>query len=539
MAGNVLIGGSRLCRQYLKNFDSRQLVEIKTDYLVIGGGIAGLFTAWSAYKNGAKKITIITKQSITDSNSDKAQGGIAAAVGKNDSPEMHMKDTLVAGAGLCDESAVKILVTDGVERIGDLINLGIHFDHTGDEIALAREGCHSQARVLHANGDATGSEIIRGLRQKISEIPEIQIIEYQLLVDLLVEDNVCHGALVFDSQSEEFQIFRSPAVVLATGGIGQLYEHTTNPEVATADGIGAAWRAGAEIMDMEFVQFHPTALSLPKAPSFLISEAVRGEGAILKNVQGRRFMPDYHEMAELAPRDVVTKSIFSEMTKTKENHVLLDITHLDSKEIKQRFPMIAATCLEYGLDMTRQCIPVAPAAHYMMGGVKINKWGETSIEGLFSCGETSCIGVHGANRLASNSLLDGLVMGERIARRYASFPGDTSQEDVVFGSRNLWKSLSHDYDALRGQLQRTMEQKVGPLRTAADLSDGVSWFRRWEYLFDHEASNVQEIEIRNMLTVGKLITEAAILRTESRGGHFRQDYPESLTLWDKHVSFKQ
>lgn len=527
-----------MASRYLKNFDSRELEQVETEYLVVGGGIAGLFSAWSAYKNGAK-VTVITKQGIRDSNTDKAQGGIAAAIGKQDSPKKHMEDTLVAGAGLCNERAVEMLVTEGVERIKELIKLGVNFDRTGDEIALAREGCHSQARVLHANGDATGAEIIRGLREKIANTPEITIVEYQLLVDLLVEDDVCYGALVFDSQSQVFRIFKSPVVVLATGGIGQLYEHTTNPEVATADGIGAAWRAGAEIMDMEFVQFHPTALALPGAPNFLISEAVRGEGAILKNNHNERFMPSYHEMAELAPRDVVTKAIFSEMKKTGKDHVMLDIRHLDSQKIKERFPMIAATCLQYGLDITSQLIPIAPVAHYMMGGVKINMWGETSITGLFSCGEASCLGIHGANRLASNSLLEGLVIGERIGRRWASIVKDKGKNNRFFVSNQLQTGVACDYKKLRSQLKKVMDQKVGPLRSGVGLSEAMDWFAKRAYLSHNEAKTVMEIEVRNMLTVGGLIAQAASGRRESRGGHFRLDYPEMETGWCKHISVKR
>ena len=523
--------------QYVKNFDSRELQGVEIEYLVVGGGIAGLFAAWSAYQQGAK-VTIITKQSITDSNTDKAHGGIAAAIGQQDSPERHMQDTLVAGAGLCDEGAVKILVTEGVERIAELIKLGVKFDQDADGIALAWEGCHSRARVLHANGDSTGAEVIRGLREKIAETPEITIMEYQVLVDLLVEDNTCYGALVFDSLSQTFRIFQSKVVVLATGGGGQLYEHTTNPKVATADGIAAAWRAGAEIMDMEFVQFHPTALALTGRPSFLISEAVRGEGGILRNIHYERFMPSYHEMAELAPRDVVSQAIFNEMTKTASHHVLLDVTHLDAQKIIERFPMIAATCLAYGLDITRQLIPVAPAAHYMMGGIKINMWGETSIEGLFSCGEASCMGVHGANRLASNSLLDGLVMSERIARRYASLKVARKQKQRFFTNQQLKKAPPYDYEELVSSIKHIMEKKVGLLRTEEGLAEALDWFVQWEHLFDNEVTNVLEIEVRNLLTVGKLVTEAALLRTESRGGHFRQDYPYTVAGWCKHVLLK-
>lgn len=525
-------------RQYLKNFDSQQLLTVETEYLVIGGGIAGLFTAWSAYKQGAK-VTVITKQGITDSNTNKAQGGIAAAIGKDDSPEIHMQDTLIAGGGLCNESAVKILVTEGTARIEDLIKLGVDFDQDREGIALGTEGCHSQARILHANGDATGAEIVRGLLKKIAEIPEIEIIEDQCLVDLLVADNVCYGALVLDNQSQLLRIFNSHVVVLATGGVGQLYEHTTNPEVATADGIGAAWRAGAEIMDMEFVQFHPTALALPGAPSFLISEAVRGEGAILKNVDNERFMPKYHAMAELAPRDVVTNAIFNEMTSTNSNYVLLDVTHLNPQQIKDRFPMITATCLEYGLDITHELIPVAPAAHYMMGGAKVNLWGETSVESLFCCGEASCLCVHGANRLASNSLLEGLVMGARIAKRSISLLTSTGKDNRSFRSNTLKTGISCDYGELRSELKKIMEQKVGPLRIEKGLSEAVTWFEKWDYLSDYEVENVMEMEVRNMLTVGRLIAEAAMLRMESRGGHFRQDCPETLASWCKHVSLKK
>ncbi len=526
-----------MLEQYIKNFDSRNLVEVETECLVIGAGIAGLFTAWSASQCGAQ-VTVLTKQSITDSNTDKAQGGIAAAIGQQDCPQMHQDDTLLAGAGLCNKEAVEILVTEGVARIKDLIKLGVQFDQGEDGIALGREGCHSQARILHANGDATGAEVVRGLRQKIAEASNIKIMEFQVLVDLLVEDNICYGALVFDSQSEVLRIFKSAVVVLATGGVGQLYKHTTNPEVATADGIGAAWRAGAEVMDMEFVQFHPTALSLPEAPSFLISEAVRGEGAILKNLDHQRFMPKYHGLAELAPRDIVTKAIVTEMTNHGGDHVLLDITHLKPQQIKKRFPMITATCLEYGLDITSQLIPIAPAAHYMMGGVKVNTWGETSIQDLFCCGESSCVGVHGANRLASNSLLEGLVMGERIARRCTSLLKYIKKDHKSFGNHKLKASRVADGQRLRSELKQIMEKKVGPVRTATGLSEAIAWFKQWDYLADYEVNSVREIEVRNMLTVGKLIAQAAKRRKESRGGHLRQDYPSVAIDWCKHVTMK-
>lgn len=530
------MGGRILALQYLKNFDSREIQQLETDYLVIGGGIAGLATAWSAYEHGAK-VTVIMKQSIWDSNTAKAQGGIAAAIGKEDSPAKHMEDTLLAGAGLCNNEAVELVVTEGVERIQELIKLGVEFDQQGEEIALAREGCHSQARVLHANGDATGAEIIRGLREKIINIPEIEMIEYQLLVDLLVEEQQCYGALVWDCKSQVLRIYKSPVVVLATGGVGQLYAQTTNPKTATADGIAAAWRAGAELMDMEFVQFHPTALAIAGAPNFLISEALRGEGAILKNLRHERFMKQYHKMAELAPRDVVTKAIFSEMKKNGGDHVFLDSRQLNPEKIIERFPMIASTCLGYGIDITREPIPIAPVAHYMMGGVKINQWGETNIAGLFACGECSCLGTHGANRLASNSLLEGLVIGERIGRLCTSYIKSRGNNKRTFVNTQLKSGVRYDYGKIRSQLQKIMNQKVGPLRTESGLFQAVEWFTQQEYLIEYEAESVLEIEVRNMLSVGGIIAKAANRRRESRGGHFRQDYPEAQEKWCKHISY--
>lgn len=527
-----------MANQYLVNFDSKELPQQEAEYLIIGGGIAGLFTAWSAAKTGAH-VTLLTKKTVAESNTDRAQGGIAAALGQHDSPELHMEDTIIAGAGLCDEDTVRILVNEGPERVRELIEMGASFDRTGDGLCFTREGCHSQDRILHAQGDATGAEILRALSEKVRALSSVEILENQYVVDLLVHNNTCYGALALDQLTGEFRIFRGKVVVLATGGSGRLYNYTTNPEVATADGIALAYRAGAEVMDMEFIQFHPTSLVLPGAPRFLISEAVRGEGAILRNSKGERFMPQYHGMAELAPRDIVSRAILSEMAKTGANSVFLDLTHLEPDKIKERFPTITLTCSKYGLDITKDFIPVAPAAHYMMGGVKTGLWGETSIDRLFSCGESSCMAVHGANRLASNSLLDGLVWGGRIVRKASEVLQYQPQERPEFVCDHLKPTPDFNYEEHRKKLQQIMGEKVGPLRTALRLAEALAFFDRWSFLANHEVREASKMELRNMLEVGALITEAAMMRTESRGGHFRLDYPETVERWRKHIILKR
>ncbi|MEG6520606.1 L-aspartate oxidase [Desulfotomaculum sp. 1211_IL3151] len=526
-----------MSNRYLVNFDSRDLPQQKAEYLIIGGGIAGLFTAWAAAQTGAQ-VTLLTKRTVAESNTDRAQGGIAAALGQHDSPELHMKDTLIAGAGLCSADAVRILVNEGPKRVKELINMGACFDRTGDDLCFTREGCHSQDRILHAQGDATGAEILRALSLNVASLSRVEIHENQYVVDLLVEDNICYGALAMDQVTGEFRIFRGKAIVLATGGSGRLYNYTTNPEVATADGIALAYRAGAEVMDMEFIQFHPTSLVLPDAPRFLISEAVRGEGALLRDARGERFMPQYHGMAELAPRDIVSRAILSEMAKTEANSVFLDLTHLEADRIKERFPTITLTCSKYGLDITKDFIPVAPAAHYMMGGVKTDLWGETSIQRLFACGEASCMAVHGANRLASNSLLDGLVWGGRIVQRTKCILEEDLPDEPEFSCHDLLATPEVNYLSLRKKLQQIMGEKVGPLRTAQRLAQALAFFDSCSYLAQYEVTDTAKMEVRNMLEVGALITEAAMMRSESRGGHFRLDYPETSDRWRKHIILK-
>lgn len=520
-------------RRYLVNFDTRKLPERQADCVIIGGGVAGLFTAWHAARTGAKVI-MITKHELTESNSQKAQGGIAAALAADDSPQLHFQDTLAAGAGLCDEEAVRILVNEGREQVKLLLKLGVEFDHDQTGLSMTREGCHSRRRVLHAHGDATGAEIVRALHQQVRTEKNIEVLESRYAVDLLVQEQCCYGVLVLNQLNGQYEVFRSSSVVLATGGAGQLYRHTTNPGIATADGIALAYRAGAEIMDAEFIQFHPTALALANAPSFLISEAVRGEGGLLLDHEGRRFMPDYHELAELAPRDVVARAIHREMVHAASNKVYLDLSPIGRHKIKKRFPNITATCAHYGLDIAEQPIPVAPAAHYMMGGVKINLLGETSIERLYCCGEASCSGVHGANRLASNSLLEGLVFGARIARQIAA-GGQLTGQTVHWQQDHLPVLASADVQGLRDKIQQVMSDQVGLSRTAAGLTVAADFFASQSRVMGCSPVHSSQMEVLNMLAAGSLICSAAAARTESRGGHFRLDYPETVLNWQKHI----
>ena len=384
------------------------------DYIMVGSGIAGLYTALLAKAQGS--VLIINKGNIDECNTKYAQGGIAAPVGKNDSPKLHFQDTIAAGGGLCDEEAVHILSNEAPDRIADLVNFGVPFDTMDGQIALAMEAAHSVPRILHAGGDATGEHIEVTLSNRVRS-SRIEVLENFLATDILTEKGRVRGIRALDCRTGSTEEFECRSLILATGGGGQLFRFNTNSEIATGDGIALAFKAGAEIIDMEFFQFHPTALHIPGVTPFLISEAVRGEGGILRNAEGRRFMPDYTPEGELAPRDVVARSILYEMQKTGSDHVFIDITHLPASVTTTRFPHIYRFCLDHGLDITRVQVPVAPAAHYMMGGIKVNSWGETNIAGLFATGEVACTGVHGANRLASNSMLEVLVFSKRIIEK--------------------------------------------------------------------------------------------------------------------------
>ena len=519
-------------RRYALNFNSRDLRQMRVDCLVIGSGVAGLMTAYNA-ANAGLSVVVAVKDTLLDSNTNKAQGGIAVALGADDSLDLHLADTLIAGAGLCDEETVKIVVREGREEVKELMNLGAVFDVDEHGICLGREGCHCRNRVIHAKGDATGAEVARALLAAVKALPNIRLLEHHFVVDLLVEAGICEGALVLHDH-QELEVIRANFVVLASGGLGQLYCHTTNPAGATGSGVAMAYRAGAEVMDMEFVQFHPTALAAPDVPNFLISEAVRGAGGVLRNAKGERFMPRYHELADLAPRDVVARAIYREMQAACADHVYLDVSGIC--HIEQHFPMITATCLEYGIDIRKEFIPVAPAAHYMMGGVKVDCWGESSIERLFCCGEVSCTGLHGANRLASNSLLEGLAYGKRIVDRMIA-KGNIDAKHSEWEYNELRKAAKlTDIEAKLQELKQIMTSDMGLIRKQETIDEAERFFaQKREIWYNRETADVEQIEYLNMLMTSALICAAAGMRTESRGGHYRSDYPESLPLWRKHI----
>jgi L-aspartate oxidase len=502
-----------------------------TSFLVVGSGIAGLYTALKLSEFA--EVTLITKETLEESNTAYAQGGIAAAISPSDSPELHYEDTIRVGAGICLPAAVKILVNEGPERVRELISLGVPFDCQAGEPALTREAAHSRSRILHADGDATGREISRALTHDVINNPRIKIKENIFVAALLTGPEGCYGILALE-ETGETKCFLSGATILATGGCGQIFSDTTNPKVATGDGMAVAFRAGAALSDMEFMQFHPTALYLPTAPRFLISEAVRGEGGLLRNKQGVRFMPSYHEQAELAPRDIVARSIFCEMKKTGDDHVYLDLSSLAPDRIKSRFPNIYETCLEYGVDITKEMIPVAPAAHYMMGGIATDLWGRTALPHLFACGEVANSGVHGANRLASNSLLDGLVLGHRIFEYFkthklsfselpqelkAEINGETDPATIKNDLNFLKMLVSKELGIIRNQ-----EGLEFLLHQLSSSSSG-----------ENSSLKPQYLELQNMRLIARLMATAALERKESRGSHFRSDYPAPDPSWIKRI----
>nr|WP_239484127.1 L-aspartate oxidase [Paenibacillus rhizolycopersici] len=523
--------------QYLVDFEAGQLPVVDTDVIVIGSGIAGLFTAIKASEK--ERVILITKKSMLESNTRYAQGGIAAVISEEDSPVYHRQDTLLAGAGLCSSEAVDILVNEGPEGVKELMMLGTAFDLENGELALTKEGAHSHRRILHAHGDATGYEIVRALSEQAGAHPNIEVWDNHYVIDLITEENECLGALVQRPDGQRV-FLRGNATILCSGGAGQLYRYTTNPEVATGDGVAIAYRAGAILRDMEFIQFHPTSLCYPGAPRFLISEAVRGEGAVLRNIKGERFMSKYHELLELAPRDIVARAIVSEMEATGASIVYLDITHEDPEKVRSRFPTIYETCLGYGLDLTADWIPVAPAAHYMMGGVRVSHHGETSVHRLFACGEVSSTGVHGANRLASNSLSEAIVFGRRIIQRIQELPPRTrTGETVAYHDGRLAPAPSSLVER-RLDLQKTMVRRAGLRRTAEGLANGITELERHQAIFSQALHTREEWEYANMLTCALLLAKSALAREESRGGHYREDFPErSDEKWRKHLLWQR
>ena len=512
------------------------------DAIIIGSGVAGVYTALNAPE--ALDIVIVTKETLDISNSSLAQGGIAVSLGREDSPELHLQDTLYAGAGLCDEDVVRVLVNEARPVIQDICTLGVDFDlkeqpnaapQGVSQLALNREAAHSQNRIIHA-GDTTGKEVCDKLTSVMLRRPRVSVRERTIVLDLLVRDGVCCGVSVYDEVSGEVRLRLADVVVCATGGYGQLYAATTNPEVATGDGACFAYRAGAALMDLEFIQFHPTVLFHPQNRTFLISEAVRGEGALLRNLKGERFMPKYHEMNELAPRDVVSRSIFSEMTRDGEDHVWLDITARTRKDLQARFPNIYRTCLGYGIDMAKDFVPIAPAEHYCMGGIRTDVFGRTGIPGFYACGEAACNGIHGANRLASNSLLEGLVFGRRIGEEMTEVVknrkhrrDDAAHFTKLLDVPDLRPVLScEEEEALRTRMRRLMTDKVGIVRTREGMEEAKRWLAETEARLDgFRPVGVAGFELRNLVSLAGLTVRMALAREESRGAHFREDFPHT------------
>ena len=491
-----------------------------TDFIVVGGGIAGLRAAIGLAEAG--RVLVVSKQEVTESNTQYAQGGIAVALSDDDEVELHLQDTIDAGDGLVDANAARVLVEEGPSRIQELIAWGTEFDRSGSRLTFTREGAHSRSRILHAHGDSTGREIARALLARARSIPNIAFTEFEFTAGLCLGGERVIGVSLIAPDGERTTL-AAKAVLLATGGAGQVFSDTTNPSVATGDGIAMAYRAGAAISDMEFFQFHPTALSIPGAPRFLLSEALRGEGALLLNPAGERFMPRYHALAELAPRDVVARAIVREISTStaKPAVAYLDMRHLDAARLRERFPRIYATCKQYGVDITSQPVPVRPAAHYLMGGIKTDLHGRSTLDGLYAAGEAACTGVHGANRLASNSLLEGLVFGARAAEAMC-IEKEVRTSEVNDGLSG--QSSSFDAAQIKSDLRNAMWSHAGVVRNREGLRQLQRQIEQWNQLIVG-ASTRQGIELRNLCTVAELITNSAVAREESRGAHFRSDFP--------------
>jgi L-aspartate oxidase len=505
-------------------------MALETDFIVIGSGVAGLRASIELAQTGAR-VTVLTKDKASESNTEYAQGGVAVVLSDDDNAELHEEDTLVAGAGLCDEKAVETLVNEGTKYIKQLIEWGTEFDREGGNLIFTQEAAHSRRRILHAHGDSTGKEIVRALIARARVEKTIVLMPFANTESLLIAENRCVGVRFLDPILRAPRDIFARSVVLCTGGAGQLYMHTTNPPVATGDGMSMAYLAGAEMADMEFIQFHPTALNLENAPRFLLSEAMRGEGGILRNKLGERFMSRYDERLELAPRDIVSRSIVAEMRRTGTRNVFLDMTALSEDYLKERFPKIYETCQFYGLNIASDLLPVSPASHYCMGGVRTDLSGRTTIKGLYAAGEVSCTGVHGANRLASNSLLEGLVFGARAGEAAIE---DSGQLSAVSGqvSENPQSAIrtSHSTEistAVKKRVKRVMWERVGILRDRDSLQRALAEFEQISQ------ANLG-VSSRNFVTLAMLVTKAALWREESRGGHFRTDFPERDEKWRVH-----
>jgi len=518
-----------------------QVFEFET--VVIGSGLAGLSAAYHSSKYGS--VAIVTKSQLDISNSYYAQGGIAAVISPDDSTENHLNDTLEAGRGLCDVDAAEILVSEGRDRVLEMIEMGMEFDKKEGQLVLGLEGGHSHRRILHAGGDATGKVITSFMLKKATEQPSVKSFENVTAIKLIQQNNCIVGLHAYDFVSGKNIIFKSKAVIIATGGLSRVFLRSTNPYTATGDGIAMAYQAGAKIADIEFIQFHPTALFVPGKEAYLISEAVRGEGAWLLNKKGDRFMKDIHPLAELAPRDVVAFSIFKQLMLAKTDHIYLSLQHLNKQEITNRFTHIYQQLKEYGFDMATDLLPVAPAAHYMVGGIHTNLDAETNISGLFVCGEAASTGVMGANRLASNSLLECLVFGKRASEKAAKLPypecklTDVAPIHIDILNEPLYLEMQNEIASL-------MSENLGIVRNAEGMEKAVKRLSDIETKFEDFQNEYNLFKIKNTATVCKLIAQAALVRNESRGGHIREDFQlenpdfeiHSIQQKDKNIQFE-
>ena len=516
-------------RRYLVNVDSISAHQLFTDCVVIGAGIAGLRAALEAAER--RSVIIVCKGNAEESNTFKAQGGIASVLDKADTFESHIADTLKTGCGICDEGVVDLVVRQGPELVKQLLKWGTEFDLRENHIAATLEGGHSYPRVAHAHGDETGRAIAEALIERARRNPNIRIMENFFTIDLLTNDNnMCVGIVGYERKRGP-QIIWAANTILATGGAGRLYRETTNPEAATGDGIALAYRAGAVLRDLEMVQFHPTTLYIAGATRALISETLRGEGAVLLDSKGRRFMNDYHEAAELAPRDIVSRAILSQMRKTESTHVYLDVRHIEKAFFAKRFPWINELLESFDIDITNDLIPVRPSAHYMIGGVKTDLAAKTNIDGLYACGETACTGLHGANRLGSNSLLEGLVFGKIAGQEVSQKKKATA---ALLKHPLIKYQIPHsdrtrlDTDDVRNSLRALMWRNVGITRLDQPLTEVQEIIKFWQrYVMDKIFDSPAGWECQNMLTASLLIAQSAQQRRESRGVHYRRDFPET------------
>ncbi|MFH1230315.1 MAG: L-aspartate oxidase [Planctomycetota bacterium] len=546
--------------KYLISFDTSKLPSFITDILVIGSGVAGLRAAIESAKH--HNITVVSKDSLSESNTYYAQGGIASQIDKPNSVSSHIADTIINAHGLSDYSIVKKIIRKGITLVNELISWGMDFDKKNNRLNMTQEGGHRLPRILHSGGDATGKHLQETLLRKIKSLNNITTFDYTFIIDILVSSDgpkECYGAIAHNQKTHQTFVIWAKKTIIASGGAGQLYRETTNPDIATGDGISITYRKGAQLQDLEFIQFHPTALYVAGATRFLISEAVRGEGGILRDKYGKRFMYDYHPQMELAPRDVVSRAITNQMKISQDTNVYLDLTHLPTDKIKKRFPYLRELCRNFDIDIRKDMIPVRPSAHYLIGGIKINIFGKTNIKNLFAAGECVSSSFHGANRLGSNSLLEALVIGYfsghtaaneiKSSKPLSPIHIKYKRPDVSVGTLRIVASernnnilpaserrrVNVNLTDIKNSLRSLMWYNVGLERNATGLKQALSKIDYWSgYCFAREFSNPAGWEIQNMLIIARLITLSALKRTESRGVHYRIDFPETSPKWKKH-----